>query len=176
MTTFDQKSQRVHNQINIAGDVNIEKVNIEIKKKIRECSECGKIRYHDEVYRCRRCKQYFCNNHQPINAKIPFCSNCALLTRIEKLMSSPDDSVRLDATQKICALKDRSTLPVLKRRLKVESYPIVKHWLYYALGKIGGEEAYKLLKNAESQENNAFVLQGVLDGLESITIETHFDK
>ena len=173
MATFDQKGQQVNNQINIAGDVNIEKINI--KKKTRECSECGKIRYHDEVYRCRRCKLFFCNSHQ-VNTKVAFCPNCALLTRIEKLLSNPDEGIRLDAAQKICTLKDRSTLPVLKRRLKIESYPIIRHWLYCALGRIGGEEAYKLLKNAESEENDAFVLQGILDGLQSITTETHFDK
>jgi hypothetical protein len=165
MSEFDQRGQTVQTQYNAAGDINITIL------EPAECYICGKLCLPKEAYRCRRCRHVVCISHQQ-KIDMPLCPNCIMMVDVEARLTDPNDDVRLDAAQALCALKDQSTLPTVARCFRIETNPLVKYWLAYALGNIGGEEARTELKSASAQESNDFVRQGIEEALQLIESAT----
>ena len=73
------------------------------------------------------------------------------------------------------ALKENSTLPTLEKRLLREQNEYVRYWIAYALGKIGGDKAYEILKEAQSRERHPYVLQGIQDALDELKASIAFN-
>lgn len=99
-----------------------------------------------------------------------------LLTSIEEAYSiraavlgvlDSDSETRFVAAQRLAVLKNRFSVPILARRLdpKIEPDPTVRHWLAYALGRIGGDEACAALRMAEARETDLFARRGIAEGL-----------
>jgi hypothetical protein len=163
MSKYDQRGQTVGNQYNAGGDINITLL------EPAECYVCGKFCLPKEAYRCKRCRHVVCTSHQR-KTDVPLCPSC--IKTVEAKLSDPNDDDRLDAAQELCAIKDQLTLPAVVRRFRIETNPVVKYWLVYALGNIGGEEAHTELKSASTQESDDFVRQGIEEALQLIESTT----
>ncbi|MCC7188904.1 MAG: HEAT repeat domain-containing protein [Anaerolineales bacterium] len=176
MTHFNQQGQNVSgDQLNAETiNVNADTINI-IEPELKRCYICGKLCRPEDTYECKRCRNIACLSHK-VDASSPYSPKCKVLVDVENSLFSSTDEVRRVAAQNIWSAKDQSTMPALMKRIKVETDSITKHWLYSALARLGGEEAQKILREAQNREGDAFVLQGIEDGLQSITTEAHFDK
>jgi hypothetical protein len=167
MTKYDQRWQKVDTQIN-AENVNLEgDINITTVLEPTECYLCGNLCLPNEAYRCKRCHRVFCITHRT-QTNSPFCQHCLELTRWETVLSSPNGDERIEAAKQLCALKEISTLPILEQRLAREHNEYVRYWIAFALGKIGGDKAYKILKKAQSREKSQFAQQGIQDALNEL--------
>ncbi len=78
----------------------------------------------------------------------------------------PDDDTRLAAAQALGYLCYPCTR-TLARRLRVDSNPIVRYWLAYALGQIRTAEACAALAEAQLTELNPFAQLGITDALQA---------
>jgi len=93
-----------------------------------------------------------------------------------------DDETRYNAAQKLAALKNRFTVPIMARRLigdpitPIEPDPTIRYWLAYALGQIGGEEACAALQKAEAQDTNPWTQQGISEGFQAAGCRTRGRK
>lgn len=78
-----------------------------------------------------------------------------------------DPDSRAEAAQHLAKLRNRFVVPILARRLHVDSDPdpTVRFWLAYALGQIGGEEACAALRAAHEKETNPHTRLGIEDAL-----------
>ena len=134
-----------------------------------ECYICGQVGLPDEFYKCQRCQKIVCLKHQK-ETKAPICPNCLELIKIdcEDMLFDQDEEKRVDAAKLLCAIKDSSMLKTVEHCLEIEESEYVRHWLAYAIGQTGGEEAYEILKKAESGEKNHFALQGIQAALAEI--------
>jgi len=176
MTNYDQQGQHVEGDQFNADTINVNAGTINIiEPELKRCYICGKLCRPEDTYECKRCRNFACLSHK-VDVSSPYSPKCKVLIDVEKSLFSSSDEVRRVAAQHIWSARDQSTMPALMRRIKVETDSITKHWLYSALGRIGGAEARRMLEEAQTQENDSLVLQGIEDGLQSITAETRFDK
>lgn len=132
-----------------------------------ECYQCGKLCSPSDAYKCKRCHHIFCVTHR-IQEDSPLCQPCLELIKWESVLSSPNGNERVEAAKQLCALKEISTLPTLEQRLALEQNEYVRYWIAYALGKIGGDKAYKILKEAQSRERRPYALRGIQDALDEL--------
>ena len=154
----------------VNGQVTIKSESAVIQTMIEPviCHYCGmKDIPNKNFFECKRCQKTFCLEHKP-DSGVPFCLNCVKLIDLEKLLSDPEDDKRFRSAQLLCAEKDFSTIPALKHQLEIEANPFIRNWLAIALGKIGGENAYKILLNAQTREKDDFALLGIQDALNEI--------
>jgi hypothetical protein len=104
-----------------------------------------------------------------------------LVGAIVEEIHDEDDKKRTAAAQKLAVWKNPFTVPILARRLMVvpellEPDPTVRHWLAYALGEIGGEEACAALQRAKAHETNLWALTGIERGLQAANCESRVVK
>jgi hypothetical protein len=132
-----------------------------------ECYQCGKLCLPNEAYRCKKCQRVYCTTHR-IQTDFPLCKFCIEITEWEAMLSSPNGNERIEAAKQLCAFKENSTLPTLEKRLLREQNEYVRYWIAYALGKIGGDKAYKILKEAQSRERHPYALQGIQDAMDEL--------
>jgi hypothetical protein len=78
-----------------------------------------------------------------------------------------DPDSRAEAAQHLARLRNPFVVPILARRLHVDSDldPTVRFWLAYALGQIGGEEACAALRATREKETNPYTRLGIEDAL-----------
>ena len=88
--------------------------------------------------------------------------------KLERLLTNRDDDTRLNAIQMLSKIGDTKTIRPIKNRLEVETNPVVRYWLYFTLGHIGGKEAEKILKKSLHLEADTFARQGIEEGLQQI--------
>jgi hypothetical protein len=155
MSKYYQQGQKVNTQIN-AENVNVDgDINITSILEPTECYSCGKLCVPNEAYRCKKCQRVYCITHRT-QTDSPFCKYCIELIELETMLSSPNGDERIEAAKQLCAFKENSTLPTLEKRLLREQNEYVRYWIGYALGKIGGDKAHKILKEAQSRERHPY--------------------
>ncbi len=83
------------------------------------------------------------------------------------LLIHGDPDSRAKAAQHLAKLRNPFVVPILARRLHVDSdtHPTVRYWLAYALGQIGTEEACAALRAAWDKETDRYARLGIEDAL-----------
>ena len=68
--------------------------------------------------------------------------------------------------------EDPTTVPSLARNLLRDSEPLIRAYAAWALGQIGGEQAFKTLKQAKGMEIEQIVIDEIEAALASPSMET----
>lgn len=172
----DERKIETHGGAYVEGDVNVEGdfvgrdkiiINNTVLPTIA-CHICGKLCQPEDAYSCKRCRQFTCTSHRTESGS-PFCPDCAERVRLEHLLSNPDGEIRLQAIQQLFKKADIQTIYPTMKRLRFEANPVVRYWLFYTLGRVGGREAQEFLQKSLQHETDAFVRRGIEEALQIIT-------